>query len=294
MITETLTTEVADSTPLHTSPATRTINVGGKQVTYHVAGKPRAGQPTAVLVHGTGGNTEQHFPFVFPMLARARQVVSVDLTVPEDKDQLELQDLVDQVTAVIHEASNQAVTLVGYSLGAVVAAAVAGTTPSLISQLVLASGWMKSDAHQRLRNDLWRAMWEQDTAAAGAFTAFTALSPAFVNRQSDDELAKIVSSLTAERAFAMQMDLNRRIDISDQVASITAQTLIITCTDDQMVPRHHADQLFGAIENARLAEVRAGHAVTLERPAELVHLIDTFSTDPYRWPTGSKVPSPRP
>jgi pimeloyl-ACP methyl ester carboxylesterase len=264
--------------------------VEGAAVKYLTSGAQRVERPAVVLVHGTGGNTESHFPFLFPMLARDQRVVSVELAEPEGAERLDVEHLAAQVAAVIREAVQGPVTLVGYSLGAVVAAAVAGSFPELASRLVLVAGWMRTDPQQRVRNELWTSLRRQDDELARRFSAFTSHSPSFVNRQGEAEWRRLVEGMRFDRFFDAQMDLNRRVDITDLVERISAQTLVVSCTDDQMVPRHHAVQLFGAIEDARMAEVAAGHAVVLERPAELVHLINQFSVDPSRWDAGTMVP----
>lgn len=271
----------------------RRLQVGDLEVTYYDSVETVSDRPVIVLVHGTGGNTATHYPFLLPMLASDQRVVSVDLTKP-NRGGLELDELVEQVAAVVSTIDAPAVTLTGYSLGAVVAAAVAGEHPELVANLVLIAGWMRTDHQQRLRNDVWREMRHGNPEAAQRFSVFTAYSGAFLGLRSETEREQLIAAVTFDEFKDLQMDLNRRIDITDRVAKIHAKTLVIGCRDDFMVPPQHARALFGAITDASYVELGAGHAVVRERPAELVHWINTFNGYPSRFAAGAILPSLRP
>nr|WP_237421916.1 alpha/beta hydrolase [Gordonia sp. SID5947] len=272
-----------------------TVEVDGVSVGYTDTGSPTTGRgrPTVVLVHGTGGSARTHFPFLVPMLASRQRVVAIDLVDP-NHNELSVEALERQLSAVLEHLMPAGVTLVGYSLGAVVAASLAGHRPDLVDNLVLIAGWMRTDAHQRIRNELWRQLRDSDPSAAQQLSILTAYSPGFLKLRRNTELQAMIDSVQFSAFKDAQMELNRQVDISDAVGAVTAETLIIGCRDDFMVPRHHSKQLFGAIERARYVEVLSGHAVVSERPAELVHWIDTFNADPARYPWGSIIDSPRP
>lgn len=271
----------------------RHVDVDGTAVGYFVAGM-RAGTPPLLLVHGTGGSTEKHFSYLLPMLSRSHTVVSVDLAPRTGARVLEVEDLQRQVSAVIADADLTDVTLVGYSLGAAVALAVAAEERERVPRLVLISGWMRTDGHQRFRNDLWRRLRGTDERAAREFMTFTAMSPRFLADQSAASLEEFISTQTLSPFVDQQMALNRRIDLRGAASRVIARTLIVAGTHDQMVPAHHSAALFGAIDDARLAEIDAGHASVAERPAELMHLINDFHREPARVEAGTLVPPSRP
>ncbi|MGU3646537.1 alpha/beta fold hydrolase [Microbacterium sp. C23T] len=282
--------------PIVHSAADRALSlvVNGARVCYFDSEANPSERSTIVLIHGTGGSTDAHFPFLYPMLARDQRVVAVEFAASEGAQRIDVAQLGSQVSSVIDELGLDDVTLVGYSLGAVIAAHVAATHPGAVSRLVLISGWARTDAQQRLRNDLWRELRGRDEESARRFTVFTAYGPGHVNKLSASQIDELAASIHLDEFFDMQMDLNRRIDIRDQLELIRAETLIVAGADDQMVPRHHADELFGSVLNARLVELSAGHAIVTERPAELMHLINDFTSDPTRWPVGSVLPRVRP
>ncbi|MGH1565347.1 alpha/beta fold hydrolase [Mumia sp. DW29H23] len=244
-----------------------------------------------VLLHGTGGTATSHFWALFPMLAEHHRVLALDFTDPAPADgDADTTWYVEQVEALVAELSpNRRVAVVGYSFGAVVAAAFAGRRQDLVESLVLVAGWTRTDPQQQLRNEIWSRLHAEGSSALAEFMVFTAYSPAYLLARTAPELAGLVANAGAGRDRAVMMRFNRTVDISEDVAAIAAPTLVVGCTADQMVPPHHARLLFGGIRDARYAEVRSGHAVVHERPAELYHLIDPFLTDPARTTPGDVI-----
>lgn len=272
------------------------IDVDGTRVRYFEAGKPNPARLPIVMIHGTSGSTQTHFGFLFPMLAAHQKVISIDLAPPAGSvEELTLEHLESQILAVIETAlPGQTITLLGYSLGAVLAAFSAARHPETIANLVLVAGWMKTDTQQILRNTVWRELRSLNSPAIREYMTFCAFSGPFLASKTIADLAPGIAAIQPDAFIDQQMDLNRRIDLTDLVPAIKARTLVIGCRYDQMVPRHHSKALFGAIEDARYSEVASGHAVVFERPTEILRLIQNFSADPAAYPAGSIIPEVRP
>lgn len=269
------------------------VTVDGVTVRYRVAGPDNARAPL-VLVHGTAGSIDGHYGYIFPMMAYRQRVIALDFTDP-GHDRLDLAHLVAQVRAVIEaEVPTGPVTLMGYSLGAVVAAQTAAEMGDRITNLILAAGWLKTDTHQRMRGRVWRALRDQGSENLTEYMTFCAFSPAFMNARTLDDMVKAAGMLTITPFVEKQMDLNARIDIAAACETITAKTLVIGCTYDMMVPRHHSKQLFGAIEDARYTEIPSGHAVVHERAAELFYHVDRFAAQPDGFAAGTIIPAQKP
>src|SRR6266545_6322652 len=80
-----------------------------------------------VLLHGTSLDAETNWGHLVDRFTDQRRVVVPDYA------------------AVIRDAGEAPVDVVGYSMGAVVAAATAAAHPELVRRLVLIAGWVNSD-----------------------------------------------------------------------------------------------------------------------------------------------------
>ncbi len=279
------------------SPEQRTIEVDDVSISYFVAGPEHSDQPPVMLVHGTGGSTWGHFRYLFTMLSQQRRVISIDLRQPRGigVDGLTVEHLENQVIAVIDaEASDRPVDLLGYSLGAVVAAAVAGRYPEAVASLVLTAGWMKTDTQQQLRNRVWRNLRDEESSAIKAYMTFCAVSGSHLALVPLSNIETQINAIRLDAFLDQMMDLNSRIDITELVTAISAPTLVIAGTEDQMVPKRHSKALFGAIANAVYREIHSGHALFIERPAEVLHAVTQFLDAPCAYPWGTVIPADRP
>lgn len=231
---------------------------------------------TVVLVHGTGGRADTHFRTVFPMLAARHRVIALDLCPADSLDALSA-----QVIAVTEDrARNEPVTLVGYSLGALVAAKVAASRPELVARLVLICGWARPDSVQRLRYGIWQSLFAAgDRDTLSRFSTLLAFGQPYLAARTDSEVEALVSAREYPEGIEQQMRINAASDVVEDLSRVTAPTLVISGIHDQMVARRHGHYLFGAIEDARLAEIATGHAATTERPAQVFKLVDDFIRD---------------
>lgn len=268
-----------------------TVTVGGVDVRYYDTSDADDPRVPIVLLHGTAGAAATNFWALLPMLSFRHRVITFDFK-ESSAGPLTIEGFVRQVEAVIHKlAPNKPVTLVGYSLGAVVAAVAAAEHPDLVTNLVLISGWVATDGQQKLRNDIWRQLYDSESAALSSFMIFTAFGAPYLSSKSLVEVEELITAAQDGPDRARKMELNRSVDISEQAPKIQAPTLVVGCTHDQMAPIRHSRMLFGAIDDARFAEIESGHAVVHERPAELFTLIDGFATDPAAETAGAVLSS---
>lgn len=130
-----------------------------------------------VLLHGTAGSTASHFGLIFPELARDRRVIGLDFQIGTD---ITVPKLTEQVGELVAGLGLIKPHIVGYSLGAVVAAAFAANHPEQTGQLVLLAGWAATDTQQRLRGELTSRLREIDEDALRTYITLTVFSPDFV------------------------------------------------------------------------------------------------------------------
>lgn len=174
---------------------TGSVSAGDVPVTYYDSAPGAADAQTIVLLHGTGGSAENNFWALFPMLAMRHRVVALDFVDPETPG---AQVYLDQVQAVV-QAVGGPVHLVGYSFGAVIGALYAARHGRQLASLTLVAGWLKTDTQQRLRNNIWRSLYDSGHEALAPFSVFTNFSQAFLNAKNDAELEALIQGVRKGR-----------------------------------------------------------------------------------------------
>ncbi len=236
-----------------------------------------------VLLHGTGGTALSHFGPAISHLRAHYRIIAPDLTLGglgSDAPNA-VAALCDQAESALPELSGRGRrTLVGYSLGAVVAASLAARQPETWTHLVLIAGWSVTSAQQRLRQQLQLRLAERDPTAYRQLIALMAFGAPFLAARTDAEVAEIVAAAEVSPTAREDAMINSWIDISNDLDRIRASTLVIACTHDAMVPPAHAHELHDAIRGSTLVELAAGHAVLLEAPDRLADEIVRFHTEP--------------
>ncbi|MFI9406949.1 alpha/beta fold hydrolase [Nocardia sp. NPDC052316] len=254
------------------------------RVHYEVDGQG----PGLVLVHGTGGDAEKVFGNVVGHFTANRTVVRPNLSgsgeTSDSGAELTVDHLVDQVVAASRGAVDGPVDLLGFSLGAVVAAAAAATHPELVRSLILVGGWVHSAGpRDQYYFQTWAKLLETDRALFKRFSALTGFSAAALNRFGHEGLAAALADAWPPQGIGRQIDLGRRVDIRSLLPEIKAPTLVIGFADDQMIPIDGSRQLSAAIPGSRLVEIGGeGHMDWFADPARLIELTRDFIADPAR------------
>ncbi|MDU0479297.1 alpha/beta hydrolase [Staphylococcus chromogenes] len=222
--------------------------------------------PVLVLLHGTFGSTAGNFGLIYQALSSDFRVIGLDFQEPDAKT-LEIEDLVAQTLALVDGLGLAQAHVLGYSQGAVAAAAFAGSHPQRVDKLVLLAGWLRPDAYLGLRHDVWHALRAMgDDAGLRKFNTMSALSPEFVAGLSPAQLRATLNSIRFTSFGDKQMELNRRVDISALVPRIQAPTLVLSCDNDMMIPPHLQQDLAASIAGAQLKRLRGGHGIVFEDP----------------------------
>lgn len=232
-----------------------------------------------VLVHGTAGTALDHYSELIPLLRHRYRILapgwnSRGLGHHPDGAIPALCDQIEKNTASRLGRGRR--TLVGYSLGAVIAAALAARSPGLWTHLVLIAGWCATTSQQRLRQRLLVRLSQQDPEALREFLTFTAFGERFLSALSDSEVAEVVDAMEAGSAVREQAVINASIDIRHHLPNIQATTLVIGCSDDLMVPPAHGLELRALITGSSFVELPAGHAVLHEAPELVAQAIQRF------------------
>ncbi|WP_369184714.1 alpha/beta fold hydrolase [Streptomyces sp. Y1] len=257
------------------------IVVGNARVQYRAEGSG----PGLVLVHGTGpgsvtwdalsgGFTDRHTVLLPDLSGSAR--------VEDDGADLTVEVLAEQVAAVIEHARQEQhlgpgpVDVVGHSLGAVTSAALAATRPDLVRRLVLVAGLGHAeDPYFRTATGVWLDL-AHDPEAFGRYSALVALSRRHLRTVGHEVVEHVAGVMRPTSGILRQLDLVRRLDIRPLLPLIQAETLVVGCAEDALVPVENARELRAAIPGSSYAELDCGHVFRAERPAEFTRLTRDF------------------
>lgn len=256
------------------------VECQGAQVAYRVDG---SGFPL-VLVHGTSGDSESNWGAFVERFGREWTVVRPDYSgsggTKDDGRPLTAEYLTAQIIAATDAAGAETFHLLGFSLGAALAAKIAGDLPERVRSLVLLAGFQSSrDPRMKLQFELWRDLIATDRRAMARLILLTGFSPDALAAIGTDDLAQAVEdkvSGTDWDGAARQVELDLSIDVAKSVARITAPSLVIGCTHDHMAPPSHAKALAAGIPSARYAELPTGHLAPAEQPDAFAELVIAF------------------
>ncbi|MDH6134227.1 pimeloyl-ACP methyl ester carboxylesterase [Kitasatospora sp. MAA4] len=253
------------------------VDIDGIPVGYYVQGQG----PEVVLLHGASGHPETSFPNLLDEMTKSRRVIvpgySGSSLTPLPEGELDVDRLADQVLGVVRAAAHGPVDLIGFSTGAVVGAAAAAQEPGLVRRLILCGGFAHyGHPWQRLFTRTWKRLAELDANTFAEFTLLHAISDGHLDTLSSRDRLMLRSGLMPSRGMVALVDLISRLDISESLPKITSPTLVIGNRQDQLVPIRYARQFHEAISGAEYAELDSGHLAALERPEELVQLIEEF------------------
>lgn len=255
---------------------------GTTRVHYEADGRG----PGLALVHGTGGDAEKVFGNVVEHFSDTRTVIRPNFSgsglTEDDGAGLTVELIAEQIAAAIDEASDGPVDLLGFSLGAVGAAAVAATRPELVRRLLLVGGWAHSTGpRDRFYFDTWRTLLDGDRELLKRFSALTGFSAAALDRFGHEGLAQWLADPWPPAGIGRQIDLCGLVDIRPLLPAISAPTLVIGFAEDAMVPVEGSRQLHSGIRGSRLVEVPGqGHMDWFADPTGLVRLTRDFIDSP--------------
>ncbi len=236
-----------------------------------------------VLLHGTSGNSED-WSQVVEQLASHRSVIRPNYAEPvagtDSANAPGVSDFADRVVAAAGAGGGRRFDLVGYSLGAAVAAFIAAEYPEMVRSLVLVSGFSYGgDPRMRLQFDLWLHLARTDKIALGKLLLASGLSREFLSVFDENTIDGIIQSFVAMSDWPLieqNIRVDLAVDVREQAKKVKAPTLSITGKYDQIVPPFYTQELADFIPTAERAEIPSGHLSFLEKPVDLASAMLTF------------------
>jgi 3-oxoadipate enol-lactonase len=236
-----------------------------------------------VLLHGTSGQSED-WSQVVEQLTRHRPVIRLNygepVARPDSVNTPRVSDFADRVVAAVGAPGTHRFDLVGYSLGAAVAASIAAEHPEMVRSLVLVSGFSYGgDPRMRLQFDLWLLLARTDKIALAKLLLVSGLSREFLSAFDENTVDGIVQGFVGISDWPLieqNIRVDLAVDVREHAKKIKAPTLSIAGKYDQIVPPFYTQELADLIPTAKRAEIPAGHLSFLEKPVDLAAAMLTF------------------
>jgi 3-oxoadipate enol-lactonase len=228
--------------------------------------------PVVVLANSLGATRGMWDPQVPPLAERFR-VVTYDMrahgTSPAPAGPYSLDDLVDDLVALLDRLGAERAHLAGLSLGGMVGLRLAAREPARVHRLAVLCTSAKTEPQGFL--DRAAAVRSGGTAPLAPAIAARWLTPGYAAEH--PELVARLESMIAgcdDEGYACCAEVVAGIDLRDDLARITVPTLVISGAEDQALPPEHQQAIADGIPGAELLTVSpAAHLANLERTLEV-------------------------
>ena len=268
---------------MDSSPTADHVTTGPHPVHWSSTGEG----PALVLLHGLGGD-RAFWAAELPQLRDDFQVITVDLRgsgdTPVTDDGHSMATLADDVCAVLDVAGVESAHVVGFSMGGLVAQALAVRHPGRVERLVLASTYAVMNPQARMFLDAVRDVVLAEGSLRAVFPlvapwlfsigflADPAHAAWFTAPEDDpDEIPEPPAGWLAQ--YQAQRDFDGRADL----ASIRASTLVLSGGQDRLVPADDAAELAAGIAGATASTYAgSGHLINVEEPDRFVARVRAF------------------
>jgi pimeloyl-ACP methyl ester carboxylesterase len=263
------------SKPLHN----RAFTASSPSIAYVVEG---SGDDTVVFLHGVGSSAST-WGELLPRLGNDRRLVAADLRGHGQSDPggvpYRLEDFVGDHIRLLDELDLSAAHLVGFSLGAVIAQAIALAYPERVSSLVLLNCiGARSDAERAHALERLEVIRTTDPAVGVRQSIERWFTPAFIPARPDlVEGEAAIVSVTARVPYAAAYEVLATTDLIDGVHAIDCPTLIVTGEHDVGSTPRMSAEIHARIPGSELVVVDGlKHYLHIEAAAQVADLITGF------------------
>jgi 3-oxoadipate enol-lactonase len=226
-----------------------------------------------VLLSNSLGATRGMWDAQVPALAERYRVITYDTRghggSPAPAGPYTLDDLVDDVVALLDEVGAPRAHVVGLSLGGMTGMRLAAREPARVHRLAVLCTSAKTEP----------AGFEERARAARA-EGTASLAPAVVSRwltpgyaaAHPHEVARLEAMVAGcdDEGYAACCEVVAHLDLRDDLARIAAPTLVVSGAEDPALPPEHQQAIAAGIPGAQLQSVSpAAHLANIEQPLQV-------------------------
>lgn len=236
------------------------------------------------MLHGAGGSPRDNFPFL-DELAKTFTVIAPSLpgvgSSPLGDEPLDAETIADQVAVMLDDLDVETTAVCGYSMGTTIAVHLAASHPGRVSAIALSAGFAKPRPSMLVGLELWDGLLATgDPESNGRFILNTVFRPETLDERGPKWIGLAAREIgrTLPMGTRAHLDLIRRVDSSEALASTRQPLLVVVPEHDGLVHPGHSDDLLAIRPDATRIGLQASHALWDEAPAEwLAALTDFFS-----------------
>jgi len=251
--------------------------VNGCRINYQLAGPANA--PALVLSNSLGSNFGM-WDAQMPAFAKTHRALRYDTRGHGESEvtpgPYTFEQLARDVLALADSLNIDKFHFCGLSMGGVTGLWIALHAPERLQKLVLCSTGAKIGTADAWNNRI-EAVRRNGTKSIAAATMERWFTTSFRDRepQTVERIQKTLANTNNEGYIACCEAL-RDTDLRDQVASISAPTLVISATHDPAAPPSDGKFLAKEIKGARYVELDAAHLSNIEQVAKFTQEVSDF------------------
>lgn len=259
------------------------IEVSGGTLHYEISGQGE----TLVLVPGFASGAWS-WSWQVPELSKNFKVVTFDprgvaRSTLLNRSAVSIEAIADDIKELLDESKIERAHVLGISFGGFVAQKFALSWPDRLNRLILASTSFGGPKHVAPSMEVLTAFASTEGLnTPGRIRKYlsVAFSPRFVEEhpQTVDEFCDLrEANVVPEDVYMQQLRSAMTFNSEPAVADISAPTLIVTGSNDTVVPMENSANLSRAVPRSRLQVIEgAGHMAFVEKAAEFNEIATEF------------------
>ncbi|GLQ50518.1 alpha/beta fold hydrolase [Dyella flava] len=245
---------------------------------------PAAALDAVILIHGLGGDSG-FWEAEQKALGERFRVLAIDLRGSGQSagstGPFSIEDLANDVISVLDHAGISSAHVIGFSMGGLVAQALAVAAPHRVKSLVLAATFATTNQQASL---FLKAVGSVYRAGATAKQLYELVLPWLFSEKflSDPRAApyKVYpedqSAEQSREDWLRLLDAQLAFDGRAELSKIRMPTLVVCGDEDRLAPRSDAGQLIKGIKGSVLKMIPGGHLINIESHDEFMAHIEDF------------------